>query len=391
MEFTQSAEDKAFRQEVRDWLHDNVPKEKVPAISPEQASFMRAWQRRLYESGWAGIAWPKAYGGRGLSLVQQVIWYEECARAHAPEADCLFVGLNHGGPTLIVRGNEEQKSFHLPRILKGEAIWCQGFSEPGAGSDLAGLRTRGEIDGDSIVVNGQKIWTSYAQLADYQELLIRTDPSKAKHDGLTWIICDMKLPGITVRPIESIDGEYHNCEVFYDNVRIPLKNVVGEVNDGWRVAISTLSFERGTSFMERQLRLAAEFEDTVELARQQRGPNGRPLIEDSHVAARLGKLRGEIAALRAMTYMGASRGARSDMPGPEGTYLALMYGDLNQALARLWMEILGPAGLERQPRLDPDDWVHAYLRSYAITIAGGTSEVRRNIIGERVLGLPRDR
>ena len=389
MEYSISKEDREFREQARAWLETNVPKEHQPAVGPEEVAYLKAWQRRLFDGGWAGIAWPKEYGGRGLSLVQQVIWYEEYARADAPDASCLFVGLNHGGPTLIVRGNDEQKSFHLPRILKGEVIWCQGFSEPGAGSDLAGLRTRGEIDGDWLVVNGQKIWTSFAQFADYQELLVRTDPAMSRHRGITWIICDMKLPGITVRPIESIDGEYHNCEVFYDNVRIPLKNVVGTLNDGWRVALSTLSFERGTAFMESQLRLAAVLERVIELARRTVGPSGKPLIKDDEFATRLGRLRGEVAALRALTYMSASRGVRQEMPGPEGTYLALMFGDLKQAVARCAMEILGPLGFERPAKLDPRDWVHAYLRSYAITIGGGTSEIRKNIIGERVLGLPR--
>jgi len=389
MHYDISREDREFRDEARTWLEANVPKEPQPPIGPEQVTYMQAWQRTLFDGGWAGITWPTEYGGRGLSLVQQVIWFEEYARAGAPDATCLFVGLNHGGPTLIVRGNEEQKSFHLPKILKGEVIWCQGFSEPGAGSDLASLRTRGEIDGDHLVVNGQKIWTSYAQFADYQELLVRTDPQMSKHRGITWIICDMKLPGITVRPIESIDGEYHNCEVFYDNVRIPLKNVVGQVNDGWRVALSTLSFERGTAFMELQLRVSEILEHVIKLARSTKGLDGKPVIEDGEVAGRLGRLRGEISALRAMTYMSASRGLRQDMPGPEGTYLALMLSDLRQAVTRCAMDILGPLGLERPVKMDPDDWVHSYLRSYASTIGGGTSEIRRNIIAERVLGLPK--
>jgi alkylation response protein AidB-like acyl-CoA dehydrogenase len=389
MEYNVSKQDQAFRDEVREWLHANVPKQKLPTVGPEQVAYMKAWQKKQFDAGWAGISWPTEYGGRGLSLVQQVIWYEEYAHAGAPDTSCLFVGLNHGGPTLIVRGNEEQKSFHLPRILRAETLWCQGFSEPSAGSDLAGLRTRGVVDGDYLVVNGSKIWTSYAQFADYQELLVRTDPEMSKHRGITWIINDMKLPGITVRPIQAMDGEYHNCEVFYDNVRIPLANVVGQINDGWRVALSTLSFERGMAFMESQLRLAEVLEGVIELAKKTRGPNGRPLIQDDEIASQLGRLRGEVAALRAMTYMAASRGLRQDQPGPEGTYLALMLGELKQAVSRCAMEILGPLGLERPMQLDNHDWVHAYLRSFAITIGGGTSEIRRNIIGERVLGLPR--
>jgi alkylation response protein AidB-like acyl-CoA dehydrogenase len=355
----------------------------------EQAAYMRAWQRTLFEGGWAGISWPREYGGRGLSLIQQLIWYEEYARAGAPETSCLFVGLNHGGPTLIVHGNEEQKSRHLPRILRGDEIWCQGFSEPGAGSDLASLRTRGEIDGDHLVVNGQKIWTSFAQVADFQELLVRTDPNSTRQRGITWVICDMRTPGITVRPIRSIDGEHHNCEVFYDNVRIPLRNVVGSVNEGWKVAMATLSFERGTAFTEMQLRSAVELEKLIELAGKLQDATGRRLLDDGSIRAQLGRLRGRSAALRAMTYMGASRARQQAIPGPEGTLVALMLAEVKQAILQLAMEILGPESVEDADPLSTVHWVHKYLYSYQTTIGGGTSEIRRNIIGERILGLPR--
>lgn len=389
MQYRISPEDVRFREEIREWLRANVPSDPLPPSGPGQAAYMRAWQRRQFDAGWAGISWPKEYGGRGLSLVQQVIWYEEYARANAPDVSCLFIGLNHGGPTLMVEGTPEQKAFHLPKILSGESIWCQGFSEPGAGSDLAGLRTRAQVDGAHLVVNGQKIWTSYANLADYQELLVRSDPEVSRYRGLTWVICDMKLPGVTVRPIEAIDGERHNCEVFYDNVRIPLGNVVGQINGGWKVALSTLSFERGTAFMEWQLRLAQTLERLIATANTMKDAEGRPLSADPAIAERLGKLRGDVAALRAMTWMTASRGLRQEVPGPEGTYVALMLSELRQAVGRLAMEILGPQALERPWTMDPDHWTHLYLRSFAATIAGGTAEVRRNIIGERVLGLPR--
>jgi alkylation response protein AidB-like acyl-CoA dehydrogenase len=322
-------------------------------------------------------------------MVQQIIWYEEYARADAPEVSCLFAGLNHAGPTLITFGNEEQKSKHLPSILQGRELWCQGFSEPGAGSDLANIRTRGEVQGDYLIVNGQKIWTSFAQISDFQELIVRTDPQSSRQAGLSWVICDMTLPGITVRPIESIDGEYHNCEVFYDNVRIPLKNVVGNVNEGWKVAMGTLSFERGTAFMELQLRTAVTLEKVIALARATADANGRPWVENNAIRGRLGKLRGKSAALRAMTYLGASRGQRQTVPGPEGTYIALMLAELKQDILRLAMEILGPGGLVRPDRMRTEDWVHTYLYNFSATMGGGTSEIRRNIIGERILGLPR--
>jgi alkylation response protein AidB-like acyl-CoA dehydrogenase len=392
VEFATTAEETAFRQEVRSWLGENVPKTPRPPITlegHEQAAFMKAWQKKLFDAGWAGISWPKAYGGRGRSPQEQVIWYEEYARVKAPDASCLFVGLNHGGPTLIVEGSEEQKAFHLPKILSGEVLWCQGFSEPGAGSDLANIRTRGRVEGDELVVNGQKIWTSFAQVADYQELLVRTEEGSQRGRGLTWIICDMKLPGITVRPIESLDHEHHNCEVFYDEVRIPLANVVGGLGNGWKVAMATLSFERGTAFMESQLRLSVTLDRLIAKARTTTGPDGRPAIEDGHYAARLGELRAQVAALRAMTYMGASRNLRQALPGPEGTFVALRLAELKQEVMRLGMEIFGHEGLAEHDFLIPEEWVHQYLYSYAATIGGGTSEVRRNIIAERVLGLPR--
>ena len=387
MDLTYSDAEIAFRREVRSWLADNKPTERTPPVSPEQRDFLLAWQRKQYDGGWAGIAWPKEYGGRGLSLIEQVIWYEECARADAPEIGCLFVALNHGGPTLIAKGSESQKAFHLPKILRGEVIWCQGFSEPNAGSDLANIRTRGEIVDNHIVVNGQKIWTSFAQFSDYQELLVRTEPGSSRHSGLTWMICDMKAPGITVRPIEAIDGHYHNCEVFYDNVRIPLDNVVGEVGDGWRVAMSTLSFERGSAFMQAQLELSQRVERLIALARTHLAADGRPVLADEAYAARLAALRGEVNAMRAMTLMGVSRGLRQEMPGPEGTILALYYAETIQRVMRTAMDVLGPRALQRDGEWG--SWSSGYLLHFARTIGGGTAEVRRNIIGERVLGLPR--
>jgi alkylation response protein AidB-like acyl-CoA dehydrogenase len=381
-------EDIAFREEVRTWLEENVPREPTPIPLPEQKEFLLAWQRKQFDAGWAGIAWPADYGGRGLSLVRQLIWYEEYVRANAPPTGCLFVGLNHGGPTLIVRGSEAQKSLHLPQILRGDVIWCQGFSEPGSGSDLASLRTSAVIDGDHLVVNGQKIWTSFGNIAEYQELVVRTDPQSKRHHGLTWTICDMRTPGITIRPIETIAGERHFCEVFYDDVRIPLTDVVGGIGNGWSVALSTLSFERGTAFMAHQLELSRTVEGLIDVARRIPGVNGKPAIQDDAVAARLGELRADVASMRAMTYMSVSRGLRQETPGPEGTMLALYFAVTSQKVQRAVMEVLGARGLQRGGEWD--EWVRHYLVSFSHTIAGGTGEIRRNIIGERVLGLPRD-
>lgn len=388
MQLTVSPEEKMFREEARTWLNENVPKDKPPAMGQEHREYQLAWQRKQFDGGWAGIDWPKEYGGRGLSIMEQVIWFEEYVRAEAPLAGCMFIALKHGGPTLILRADEAQKSYHLPRILQGEVVWCQGFSEPGAGSDLAGIRTRGVVDGDHLVVNGSKIWTSFGQVADFQELVIRTDPDSIKHKGLSWVICDMKAPGITVRPILAMDGEYQYCEVFYDDVRIPLTSVVGGLGNGWSVAMSTLSFERGTSFIQAQLELSRAIDGLVELAESRFGPDGRPIMRDEAFSSRIAMLRGEVAALRSMTYMAASRGSRQEFPGPEGTFLPLFYGELSQRVFAAIMDVLGAEGL-MYSAADPATWPHKYMRALANTITGGTSEIRRNIVGERVLGLPR--
>ena len=379
-----------FREEVRDWLHDNVPREHQPLDGEEAKAFDLAWQKKQYEGGWAGINWPKEYGGRGLGLFEQIIWFEEYARAHAPFIGRCFVGINHGGPTLIVRGSEEQKSYHLPRILKGEVVWCQGFSEPGAGSDLAGIRTSARIEGDELVVNGSKIWTSYANHADWQELLLRTDPSAERHKGLSWVICDMHAPGITVRPIRLMSGEVDLCQVFYDEVRVPIENVVGGIDNGWSVAMSTLGFERGTGFIAEQVKLAIHVEELITRAREQTGADGRPLIAHELLAENLATARAEVTALRAMTYRTISEIARTNTPGAESSIVRLYTSELAQRIMRLEIEMLGPAMLDfRYGRRD--DPVHDYFRAFAQTIAGGSAQIQRNIIGERVLGLPKSR
>jgi alkylation response protein AidB-like acyl-CoA dehydrogenase len=354
--------------------------------------FDQAWQRQQFEAGWAGIDWPKEYGGLGLDLMQQLIWYEEFAQASAPGVGVFFVGLRHAGPTLMARGDEAQKTRHLPAILRGDEVWCQGFSEPEAGSDLASLRTRARIseDGEALIVNGRKIWTSYAHVADVQELLVRTNAEVPKHRGITWVICEMDSPGITTRPIETIHGQMHFCEVTYDDVRLPLSNVVGGLHQGWSVAMSTLSFERGTAFMAEQVELAHRVEELVQAATELPSPDGRRrAIQDDEIARRLGMARIEVAALRSMTYASVSRIAKSGKPGPEGSMLRLYYSLVWQRTFGLALEILG----EDVSSADRSDvrgrWTWAYLNSFRATIAAGTKDIQRNIIGERVLGLPR--
>jgi alkylation response protein AidB-like acyl-CoA dehydrogenase len=302
---------------------------------------------------------------------------------------CFFVALSHAGPTLIARGTTAQKSYYLPKILSGESPWCQGFSEPGSGSDLASLRTRAEIDGDYLVINGQKIWTSLANWSKYQELLVRTD-SQSRYKGLTWVIGDMDLPGVKIRPIGCLHGSSDFCEVFYDDVRIPIENVVGSINDGWNVAMATLGLERGTAALAEQIEMSRVVEELIELAHTRLGPDGaRPAIRDDEIASRLATLRAEVAALRAMSYASVSRAQRDLVPGAEGAIIAIYNTETLQKIYTIAAELMGPEMLHLGA--SPRRWTTQYLRSIMQTIAGGTSEIRRNIVGERVLGLPRGR
>lgn len=386
MELEFSAQEQEFRSEVREWLNTNAPRAKRPLMGTPMRDFDLEWQRRKFDGGWGAIAWPKEYGGSGLSLVQQMIWYEEVARADAPSVGCLSVALGHAGPTVMALGDETQKSFHLPKILRGEVVWCQGFSEPNAGSDLGGLRTRGSIDGDFLVVNGQKIWTSYAQHATYQELLVRTDPQAAKHGGLTWVICDMRSDGIRVRPIDTMVGDQHYCEVFYDDVRIPLSNVVGGVDGGWKVAMATLTSERG-SIARDVSEIVKATERLVTLAETRHSIDGRPIISNEEIATRIARHRAEAQALRAMIYASISRANRGYKPGPEVALGLLYYGELLQRVRITALDILGADALEMEG--ESASWTRAFLADRMYVIAGGTAQIRRNIIAERVLNLPK--
>jgi alkylation response protein AidB-like acyl-CoA dehydrogenase len=384
MDLEFSPEDDQFRAQARDWLHDNVPRARRPHGGTSMREFDLSWQKTQFQAGWAGVSWPLEYGGRGLSLTRQLIWYEEYARASAPDNHLCFVGLNHAGPTLIAHGNELQKASHLHNILSGETIWCQGFSEPNAGSDLASLRTRADIDGDTLVVNGSKIWTSHGHLSDMQELLVRTDVSAPKHKGISWVICDMRTPGIELRPIAimTAPNHVHFVQCFYTEARIPITNVVGELNAGWGVAMSTLGFERGTAQIKDQIRYAFLVEEMIERARRRFGATA---LTSDELGSRLAQLRADMAAARAMTYMVVSR-AQAGAQGSESSLMRAMVGDVQQRARRLALDIIGPEALENP---EDDDWVYFYLRSHAQTIAAGTAQIQRNIIGERVLHLPR--
>ena len=392
MDLIYSHEDRAFRERARAWLSVNVPKDKRPAHGAAAAQFDRDWQRRMFDGGWAGVNWPKDYGGLGLSGLQQVIWYEELARARAPHyINTTYIALMHAGPTLIARGTEAQKAFHLPRILNGDALWCQGFSEPNAGSDLASLKTRGRIEGDEIVVNGAKMWTTDAKYADYQEFLIRTDPDSERHKGLTWLICDMTSPGIDIKPIRTMLMDDHVNMVFYDEVRVPLSNVVGEVNKGWSTALSTLSFERGLGFIGDQLDLYERVGRAIDLAGKVRLETGKLAIDDDGIAQRLASLKADALAIRAMTLAHITESDRTGDPGPKGSLMKLIVTATHKALSELVGEILGWDFLEFDGDRTAHPWTYDYLWSWVFTISGGTSEMQREITADRLLDLPRAR
>jgi len=365
----------AFRAEARTWLKANIPDHAAPLDGPQSRRYVLEWQRKMYDGGWAGLTWPSEFGGRSLSVVQQIIWFEEYARVGAPSThNASFVGVNHAGPTIIACGSDAQKAFHLPKILSGETIWCQGFSEPGSGSDLASLRTQGRVEGNEIIIDGQKIWSSYADIADYQELLIRTEPGSERHRGITWVICPMNLPGITVRPIKTMAGPAKFCEVFYDQVRLPIDQaVVGGMNNGWKTAMATLGFERGTASLALQIGLVDKIE---RLARD---------CTDPMLAPRLADLRADAAALRAMSYSFALA-SETGTPGSEGSLIRLYFAELAKRASDAAIDLYAIGS----PALAGDHgWAFEYLDAFSETIAGGTAEIQRNIIGERVLGLPR--
>ena len=389
MDLQWSDQDNRFRAEVRHWLADNKPGQCRPH-GKEGATFDREWQKTLFTGGWAGLNWPAAYGGRGLSLVEQMIWYEEYAKAGGPSLSAMFVAQAHAGPTLITLGTEAQKAKHLNGILRGEEIWCQGFSEPSSGSDLASLRTKGVVDGDEIVVSGQKIWTSYADVADYQELLIRTEPGSQRHKGLSWVICDMRTPGIEIHPIRNMTGESEFCSVFYDEVRVPLANVVGAVGQGWKTAMATLGFERGTAFVGEMVTLVIRLEELIAWAKANALPGStRVAWQDDGVRRALATLRAEVAGLRALNYANLARFADGAAPGGEGSIVKLLTNEVARGIDALAVDFMGVRLLEGDAQAS-DWWTH-FMNVTVRTIGGGTPEIQREIIADRVLELPRSR
>jgi alkylation response protein AidB-like acyl-CoA dehydrogenase len=396
MDFRETREQEAFRHQLRWWLADNLPPDLCvddptdERVAPDRETFERrvTWQRTMFRAGWVGIAWPREYGGRGAGLMEQVIYDEECFRARAPVLPG-YSGIGMIGPTLIEWGTEEQKRQFVPRILSADHIWCQGFSEPGAGSDLAGLQTRAVDRGDHFVVNGQKVWTSGAQFADWIYMLVRTDPAAPKHRGISYLLVDMRTTGITVRPLVLMNGHRHFNEVFFVDVAVPRANLVGPLNQGWKVAMTTLMYERkaggGRGHAEQLARLGA-------LARQVR-VDGATAWDSPLVRQRFAELTIECAALRYTRLRNLTRELRGEPPGPEGSILKLFGSELGVRIADFAGELLGPRVLVNRPAPEAPDvprWFNRIVSARQYTIAGGTSEVQRNIIGERVLGLPKD-
>ena len=394
IDFATTPEEEAFRASVRDWLARNLPEGwgkpgyRKPQTAEEKVAFARRWQRKLYDGGFAGLSWPKEYGGRDLSPLEQLIFNEEYVRAGAPDLIDIGVGPGLVGPTLIHHGTDAQKKRFLEPILRGDEVWCQGFSEPSSGSDLASLRTRGEVRGDEIVVNGQKVWTSYARFADWCILLVRTNPDAPKHRRLTFLLVDMRSPGITVRPLVEMTGVAWFNEVFFENVRVPREMVVGEIDRGWEIALTTLSHERGTTIPYERLRQMLH--GVMELAR--RRSLDAPLAVDPRIRQRIAQLAIDVEVLRVSTLRNVFEITRTGQPGPEGSMLKLFWSELEQRLMQLAVELEGPYGLldEHAPQaFDRGRWQYGVLWSRAATIYAGTSEVQRNIIAQRVLGLPR--
>ena len=377
MDLSFSAEEQEFAAEVRAWLAANLGDVPTFATFDDEVEWGREWQGRLAAEGWVGIHWPAEYGGRGASPVQVALFNAEYARARAPQL-INRVGLNLAGPTLLAHGTPEQKERWLAKILTAEEIWCQLFSEPGAGSDLASLTTRAEPADDGWLLSGQKVWTSYAQYARWGICLARTDPDAPKHKGISYLVVDMQADGIDVRPLRQITGEAEFNEVFLDEVYVPADHLVGDLNQGWSVANTTLAHERGTNFPFKE-----QVVHEVYLAELWAEAARRGKLDDPPVVDELAQAYVELAVLRLHNWRTLSRLAREEEPGPESSWVKLAWTDLTQHLSEAALDVVDP----ESPLWGK--WQRQWLWSKAASIAGGTSEVQRTIIGDRILGLPR--
>ncbi len=390
MDLTLTAEEVQFRDTVREWLQANVPPQwTIPLKDGESKrahlEYLRKWQRTLFDGGWAGISWPKEHGGRGVTIIQQSIFQEELALARAPQ-QLGVIGEGLVGPTIISVGTETQKQQFLKPLLMGEHIWCQGFSEPNAGSDLAALNTKAVLDGDHYVVNGQKIWTSFGHVANWCLLVVRTDSTAAKHKGLTCLLVDMASTGVAVRPLKMMTGDAEFNEMFFTDVRVPASNVLGKVNEGWGVALTALGNERANLGTGLYMMFKRDCDALIARARTiQR--NGRPITDDPVVRQKLAQAHLDLEVFRLNSLRTLSGMNNTHAPGPEGSILKLYWSEMNQRNAQIAIEVLGLNGQSWD--FDEGRWAFNYLRSRGNTIEAGTSEIQRNIIAQRVLGLPR--
>ena len=395
MDFALTPDQQAFRERVRAWLEANIPHEWTSLGStevPRAAAYelIRRWQGKLFEGGFIGVTWPREYGGQGLTFVEEMILHEEMALQKAPPI-LNILGVGMAGPTIIAYGTEEQKKRYPAKILSCEEIWCQGYSEPNSGSDLASLQTRAVKDGDHYVINGQKVWTSLAHVADWMMLLARTDPSAPRHKGLTYFLLDMHAPGVTVKPLKQITGDAEFNEVFFDNVRVHERQVLGEVGNGWAVGLTTLMYERLALGFGLQVRLRIALESLIDMGRRVE-KTGRAVTRDPLLRQKLAQLWIDTEALKYTGARAITQLLRGELPGPEASAGKMGWVETHQKLHELAMEIEGPysqliKGSDRA--IDGGVWQYGFLRSRANSIEGGTTEIQKNIIGERVLGLPK--
>jgi len=387
MDLRDTPEEAQFRSELRAWLDANLPEDKKGSRGGAQRfedPFMREWSRKLHHAGYAGLTWPKEYGGGGAPYSFQAIFYEEMAAAQAPP-HVGVIGLGMAGPTIIAHGSEEQKARYLQPLLAAEEIWCQGFSEPDAGSDLAAARTRAERKGEVYVVNGQKVWSSFAHIADFCILVTQSDPEAPRYRNLTYLIVDMHAPGVEVRPLRQITGEAEFNEIFFSDVEVPVANRLGEEGEGWNVAMTTLLHERGTLGFALTASFDAGVNRLLDTARDRLdGPDSG---DSGRLRERVAQEWIELQALRYTNYRALGTYQRTGIPGPEGSGVKLRWSEANQRMTRLARELQGPEGI----LVGDGWWHHQQLRSRGNTIEAGTSEVLRNIVAERVLGLPKSR
>jgi alkylation response protein AidB-like acyl-CoA dehydrogenase len=387
-----AAEDKIFRDELRDWLSHNLTDEyheKRNMSFDERLAIRRAWQKKLFDNGWIGVGWPKEYGGRGATILQESIYNEEMARVGAPPI-ANSIGIGMIGPTILSLGTPEQKARYLPKLLSAEEIWCQGFSEPNAGSDVAALQTRAVMEGDSFSVTGQKVWTTYGFASDFCLLLVRTDFKAPNHKALSYLIVDMKSPGVSAKPLVQLTGEGEFSEMFFENVKVPVENLVGDLNRGWMGAITTLMHERATYSFNVTISYEQQINALLDLARSLEY-EGQPAIKNPLFRERIAKIYTDVKLFKLNTLRQNAGLGKGQIPGPEGSILKMQWSEMGQRLAELALEIEGPySALNLDSPDAPSDgsWQHSYLASRGATIAAGTSEVQRNIIAERVLGLP---